>query len=165
MITNVGNHEAGGWSRGSFDQDALFFYYFPFPKKDSHQDSDVFELDQDPYHVFDIEPASLALFALDSGHIAEVDRVQSFWLSENLKNREHLAFRVASYHSPIYPALSRQLEIPSRVKQRIAWVPLFVQHDVCLAFEYHTHQYKRTYPLSISMDQPIGFVNQKGILF
>ena len=126
-------------------------------------DDDTFDLDRATYRVFDIEGASLSLFALDSGHIADVDGRQAFWLSENLRKRIDEAFRIASYHNPIYPALSRQLSIPSRVRQRVSWVPLFSQFEVSLAFEYHTHQYKRTLPLSIAVDSPEGVVNENGI--
>lgn len=87
----------------------------------------------------------MAVFVLDSGHLAPHGGAQTDWLEAQLRASADLPVRFALYHVALFPA--RQ-PISEAVKAgRAHWLPLFDAFRLTAAFEHHGHLHKRTLPL------------------
>ena len=200
ILPIVGNHDAGGWLRGSFSTKALYFYYFPFfvenfkrreralfssTKREGFDQDRLLDqgnelgevtgpqvevirnmqrgggravlqledLSRASYRLHTIAHAGLIFFALDSDQISSVEGAQRDWLEKHLKySHSSIArtpLRMAGYHDPMYPAkvAGTTVNAERQENMRFQWVPLFDQFEVQFAYEFHNHQYKRTFPL------------------
>lgn len=90
--------------------------------------------------------SNIALFVLDSGHIAPHDGAQRDWLHQALERNKDVPYRFAVYHVPLYPS-HRDYEGKGSVAGRTHWLPLFDQYKLTAAFENHDHTLKRTHLL------------------
>jgi hypothetical protein len=87
----------------------------------------------------------IALFVLDSGHLAAQDGAQRAWLENELRASAEVPVRFALYHVALFPAhhpISGEVE-----EGRRQWLPLFDAFGLTAAFEHHGHSHKRTHPL------------------
>ena len=87
----------------------------------------------------------MALFVLDSGHLAPIEGVQRDWLEAQLRATADLPVKLALYHVALFPA--RQPFLDSVAAGRASWLPLFDAFRLTAAFENHGHLQKRTLPL------------------
>jgi hypothetical protein len=87
----------------------------------------------------------IALFVLDSGHLARQDGAQTDWLEAQLRAAAEVPVRFALYHVALFPA--RQPIGHTVQAGRQHWLPLFDAFRLTAAFEHHGHLHKRTRPL------------------
>ena len=99
----------------------------------------------------------VALYLLDSGHIAPHGGLQAAWLESEMAGDGEVSYRLAIYHVPLYPA-SRPFEGEYHRLGRAHWLPLFDRYKLTLAFEHHDHVLKRTFPLRAGERNPRGTV-------
>jgi len=161
VVPIVGNHDAGGFARKSFGQEALYFYYFPYPAESSppsvtdetaENEPVEFELKNETYRLHVIEGARLALYCLDSNHVYSPDGEQRTWFQGVLKERKYDAqgedyFSFTAYHDPLFPSQMWEYPNEGRMNLRREWLPLMDEYDIDISFEFHTHQYKRSLPI------------------
>ncbi|MBP9841779.1 MAG: metallophosphoesterase [Simkaniaceae bacterium] len=86
----------------------------------------------------------LSLYLLDTGHGYPIEGDQTAFLKEQLEHCK-TQWKLAVYHVPAYPA--RHPNDPTTQKIRALWVPLFDTYHLDIAFEHHSHTYKKTFPL------------------
>jgi hypothetical protein len=87
----------------------------------------------------------VAVFVLDSGHLARQAGAQADWLEAQLRATQGLPVRFALYHVALFPA-HQPIGDSVRV-ERASWLPLFDAFHLTAAFEHHGHLHKRTLPL------------------
>ncbi len=87
----------------------------------------------------------VALFVLDSGHLAPQAGAQRDWLAAELRENADVPVRFALYHVALFPA--HQPIGESVDAGRAEWLPLFDAFRLTAAFENHGHLHKRTLPL------------------
>jgi hypothetical protein len=90
--------------------------------------------------------AQLAVWVLDSGHLADFAGAQEAWLERSLHEHRTTPFRFALYHVPLYPSHRAYDRAGSRAGRR-HWLPHFDAFGLTAAFENHDHLLKRTHPL------------------
>jgi hypothetical protein len=87
----------------------------------------------------------VALFVLDSGHLAPHQGAQRDWLEAELRVKADVRVKLALYHVALFPA--HQPFGDSVEAGRRYWLPLFDAFRLTAAFEHHGHLHKRTLPL------------------
>ncbi len=90
--------------------------------------------------------AQVAVWVLDSGHLASFAGAQEAWLERSLREHRGPRFRFALYHVSHYPA-HRPYEDEGAPLGRRHWGPLFDAFRLTAAFEHHEHLLKRSHPL------------------
>lgn len=141
MLPAIGNHEVDGGYYQRPDRAKLFYTSFPLPQGVA-------------FRVLDFGNY-LSLFLLDSGHTAPVKGFQRDWLKKNLSARSRVPLKFAVYHIPAYPSI-RRFENKDSLSIREAWVPVFDEFGLTVAFEHHDHDYKRTLRLKNNKPDPQG---------
>ena len=103
-----------------------------------------------PYGVLDFGNY-MSLIIGDTEHTSPLitgSDAQSLWMAARLDERRHVPHLFPLYHVTAYPsyrAFDGTGEDASRSRRiRDAWVPLFQNAGVHLAFEHHDHTFKRT---------------------
>jgi hypothetical protein len=147
LVPVIGNHDAGGYSRKAFTFEELYYYYFPFPPSPQSVSTASFRPKLETYRSHSLESMGTHLLALDSNQIYSADGSQLLWLKRILQQSRTSLFRFVTYHNPLYPAAEWRYVDEERESLRSAWLPLFDIFNVQMAFEFHTHRYKRTFPL------------------
>lgn len=91
---------------------------------------------------------------------------QTNWLKEDLKENKNARWKIAQYHKPMRPHVSRKAEGNG---QYMEWAKLFYKEDVKLVVECDAHAVKTTWPLKPSTGNKSeeGFVrdNKKGTVY
>ncbi len=150
LLACIGNHEVNG----SYEQgrDAAPFFYSVFDGL--FTDTSYGCLDFGDY---------LSLVFLDTNHNAPVAGAQTDWLSQTLKQREHMPTVFCFDHVPTYPSVRPvnfdDLDVGTGADNRKHWSPLFERYNVDAVFEHHDHAYKRTHPM---LD---GHIDKRGVLY
>jgi hypothetical protein len=90
--------------------------------------------------------ARLAVWVLDSGHLAGFAGAQEAWLERSLREHRDTRFRFALYHVSLFPSHRPYYE-RSSMAGRKHWVPHFDAFQLTAAFEHHEHLLKRSHPL------------------
>lgn len=133
IIPVVGNHDVPKRMPNPKKESLLFYEIFAFP---------------DPaisYRMIDIGK-TLSLALLDTGHTYPIEDDQTKWLSDALKERESIPHKIAIYHVGAYPSVyAYSGRAPTLIRQN--WCPLFEEYGIKLAFEHHSHAFKRSYPM------------------
>jgi acid phosphatase type 7 len=155
MLVTTGNHEV----RGSY-----------YSRVEEYEQTDEFRQQMAPYffslfampgqpgyNVLDFGDY-MSILLLDSAHVNPADGIQSEWLENVLKERNHVPHLFPVYHLPMFPSV-RDFDTPEIVEVRNSWLPLFENHGIRLAFENHDHAYKRTHPIRD------GQISSNGIVF
>ena len=88
----------------------------------------------------------MAVWALDSGHLASFAGAQEVWLERSLREHRDTPFRFALYHVSLYPS-HRPYDGDGPRAGRRHWVPHFDAFGLTAAFEHHEHLLKRSHPL------------------
>jgi hypothetical protein len=130
MVIVVGNHDVPK-KVDPASKPVMFYEMFSFPEKDIS------------YRRLDVG-GYLSLVLLDSDHTYPVEGKQTEWLEGALEKMN--GYKMAVYHVSAYPAYYA-FNVPTSVKIRQNWVPLFERYGISVAFENHNHCYKRTYRL------------------
>ncbi len=163
VVVGVGNHEVlynYAASHPDFDDTAAWrdrysSYYsrcfaFPGPAQ--------------PYGVLDFGNY-MSLIIGDTEHTSPLitgTDAQSQWMAARLNERRHVPHLFPLYHVTAYPsarAFDGTGEDASRSRRiRDAWVPLFQNAGVHLAFEHHDHTFKRTKKLLNGSENTDGIV-------
>jgi hypothetical protein len=122
---------------------------------------------QKTYHAHDI--AGSQIIALDSDVLTRPEGKQQDFIRHTLNNTRNghssslgglgglgglgklsvnhpKPWAMAVYHMPLYPSVRSYDDTYSKGLRK-AWVPLFDEYHLDIAFENHDHAYKRTYPL------------------
>ena len=133
IVPVLGNHDVHGIGLDPHKHKQYFYEFFSFPE------------DKIPYRAIDFGDY-LSLVILDSGHSYPIKGVQTQWLKETLAERENLPYTMALYHVGAFPAFY-PYKAAAAALIRKEWVPLFERYQINLAFEHHSHTYKRTYPI------------------
>ena len=94
----------------------------------------------------------VALFVLDTGHLAPIEGAQRDWLEAELRAKADVPVKFALYHVALFPAHQPFLETVE--SGRANWLPLFDRFRLTAAFEHHGHLQKRTLPLRAGV--PVG---------
>jgi len=148
----IGNHEAGG-DRFRTRED-VHFYLDYFPQQLGLQ---KLPPKQRPlYHSHKISNHTLAI-VLDSGLVEPMIGEQSRWLEHQL-NKSTAANKVATYHYPLYPAVTFEKFMSEEEKQ--TWVGLFERYNMTVGFENHFHVFKRSKPIR---NEQVDLVN--GVMY
>ena len=133
LVAAIGNHDRRDGPGNDPEAVAPFFTGF---------------LHQDPagrsYFVRRFGPR-VALFVLDSGHLAPIGGAQRDWLEAELRARADRPVRLALYHVALFPAHQPFFDLAEA--GRASWLPLFDAFRLTAAFENHGHLHKRTLPL------------------
>jgi hypothetical protein len=140
MVLAIGNHEVHG-SFGQSKQAAPFFFGF---------------FGQDPeksYFKRQFGP-QLALFVLDSGHVASHES-QVDWLDQELEASKEIPYKAAIYHVPLFPSHRDFMGTYSDLG-RDHWAPVFDAHGLTVAFENHDHTFKRSHFIKNGEKVPNG---------
>ena len=118
-------------SRGNHDRDIGFEEMFWWPDREN-----------DYYYTTHLN-ADAAMITLNT----EISRGgnQREWLEEQLAElRPQKRWLMAMYHRPAYPSVR---DFAGASPQREAWVPLFEEYGLDVAYESHDHALKRTHPI------------------
>jgi hypothetical protein len=142
IVAAIGNHEVNELEG---PPEARAPFYFGFLAQGGN-----------PYFVRNFG-RDLAIFVLDSGHIAPHDGAQRDWLEGALEQHADFKHKIAVYHVPLYPS-HRDFDGRPHVEGRTHWLPLFDAHRIDAAFEHHDHTFKRTVPLRGGVPTPGGTV-------
>ena len=135
LVLAVGNHEVQGGYLGGTEAAPFFFGFFPQTPREA------------PRSYFRRTFGSdVAVYALDTGHVAPHGGEQAAWLDRALAADADVPHRFALYHVPLYPS-HRAFDGGGSVRGRTAWAPLFDRHALTAAFENHDHTFKRTHRL------------------
>jgi hypothetical protein len=127
------------------------------------------------YHLFDV-PNPEIYYALTLGNnmirtytlnsMIAPGGHQRDWLENDLDEHKGVRWKMAQYHHPIRPHVSRKSEKPSQQKY---WAPLFYEYEVDLVVECDAHVVKTTYPVRPSKEKGSeeGFIrdDQKGTVY
>lgn len=127
------------------------------------------------YHLFDV-PNPEIYYALTLGDdmlraytlnsLISPGGHQRDWLENDLDKHKDVRWKMAQYHHPIRPHVSRKSEKPSQQKY---WAPLFYEYEVDLVVECDAHVVKTTYPVRPSKEKGSdeGFIrdDQKGTVY
>ena len=142
VVAAIGNHEANDEPLDTPRTRAPFYTaYFR---------------NEPPYSYFTMELADYArLYVLDSGYLAPASGAQSNWLADELKAASDLPVKIAVYHVPMYPTYG-DFDGDHSTWEREAWLPLFDQYGLTVAFEHHDHMFKRSYRLRGNRIDPSG---------
>ena len=142
VVAAIGNHDANDESMETPAKRAPFYVAF-FRSKP-------------PYSYFTMQLADYAqLFVLDSGYLAPASGIQSTWLADELKAASDVLVKIAVYHVPMYPGY-RDFDEDHSTWEREAWLPLFDQYGMTVAFENHDHVFKRSFRLRDNRVDPTG---------
>lgn len=98
----------------------------------------------------------LALFLLDSGHLA-THEAQVPWLRQAFAAHADARYTFAAYHVPLYPA-HRDYEGEGSQRGREHWLPVFDEFGLTVGLEHHDHVFKRTKVLKGNQVAPQGTV-------
>ncbi len=147
VLYAIGNHEIRD-----------HFYWGAGRGREAYRDTDEFRLSIAPYFynlfAFPSHPGYgvvdfgdyLSIILLDSDHSGPIEGNQTKWLESTLRSRSDIPHVFPIYHVPGFPSF-RPFDGESSVRVREHWVPLFEDFGVELAFEFHDHTYKRTFPI------------------
>ncbi|MBX7254928.1 MAG: fibronectin type III domain-containing protein [Candidatus Hydrogenedentes bacterium] len=142
VVTAIGNHETNKSDSPDPKERARFYFeYFGRQSELTYYERKF--------------GSNIALFVLDSGHIAPHDGAQREWLNQALERNKDVPYRFAVYHVPLYPS-HRDFEGKGSVLGRTHWLPLFDQYKLTAAFENHDHTFKRTHLLRGNQVSPDG---------
>jgi hypothetical protein len=140
VIIGIGNHEVIGGYNGTREKAPFFFGFFG--------------QDENTYFVRKLG-ANLALYVLDTGHIAAHDGAQTAWLDQAMAAHASSPYSAAIYHIPLYPS-HRAFDGERSALGRQHWGPVFDKHGLTVAFENHDHTHKRTPLLKANAISPEG---------
>lgn len=104
-----------------------------------------FNMDGQFYYTWKPREEDVRVFFLESTY---ADATQLKWIDDQLAKATE-RWKIAVFHHPPYSSSARR---GSNIPIRNAWEPLFVKHNVSVAFTGHEHFYERVKP-------------QKGILY
>jgi acid phosphatase type 7 len=147
MVLAIGNHEVNDKVGPATERAPFFFGYFAQQGASLSPDSTTFFR-----RSFG---ANVVIYALDSGHIADVDQEQRDWLQAVLEYDRDIPYKFPVYHVPMYPS-HRLYVAPTSKAERDHWAPLFDEFGVVAAFENHDHMYKRTKRMRANQPHPEG---------
>ena len=122
LLVAPGNHDVSG-------KTGMFYTYFPQLR---------------PTYQYLEWNKLLSLYLLDTGHGYPIQGDQITFLENRLKNSS-APWKLAVYHVPAYPARHPNQALSQEV--RTHFVPLFNTYHLDIAFEHHSHCYKKTFPL------------------
>jgi len=131
LIVAIGNHEVNNTVFGSPEKKMAPWYFTFFPQNGVTT-----------YFARQLG-AHTTVFVLDTDHIAKSDKDQAAWLRDSMAKYEDRSNKLALYHVPLYPSV-RDYEGSASEKLRVAWLNIFDQYGLTLAFENHDHALKRT---------------------
>jgi hypothetical protein len=133
LVAAIGNHDRRDGGGRDPEQVAPFFTGFLYQDPDGRS-----------YFARRFGPR-VALFVLDTGHLAPIEGAQRDWLEAELRAKSDVPVKFALYHVALFPA--HQPFLDSVKAGRASWLPLFDQFRLTAAFEHHGHLHKRTLPL------------------
>jgi hypothetical protein len=140
LVAAIGNHDRKDGPSSDPDEVAPFFTGFLYQDDNGRS-----------YFARRFGPR-MALFVLDSGHLAPHDGAQADWLEAQLRASADVPVRFALYHVALFPARQPISELVEA--GRAHWLPLFDAFRLTAAFEHHGHLHKRTLPLRAG--SPVG---------
>ena len=142
FIVAIGNHEIN------------YLHYFGSKLAKAPFYFGLFQQDKRSYFLREI--AGQRFLILDTGHATSYSSQKEF-IQENLVNNEE-QFQFAFYHIPFFPG---HRSFKGQASQgRKAWMNLFEEKNLDIAFEHHDHVLKRTYPL-----RNLEVSNENGIVY
>lgn len=134
LVTAIGNHETNGYETEDIYLRSPFYMSF-FGRQGQGG----------VYHSHKMGD-NIALIMLDSGHLVPHGGTQAEWLEQELKKFQHVKYKFAAYHVPLYPAY-RDFDGAPSAAGREHWLPLFDKYGLTVGLEHHDHVFKRTKPL------------------
>ncbi len=141
MVACPGNHDVNILHEPSRQQP--FYTFFTSDKSLSYRSIDIGDY--------------CSFFLLDSGHLHKVEAEQTLWLEQALYERQKVSFKHPVYHVAAYSCYYfHDKKNSASIRQH--WCPLFEDYGVQIAFEHHSHAYKRTYPLLHGAIDPLGVI-------
>lgn len=141
MVLGIGNHEVRGGSATSPTNAQFYLRYFAQNGERTYYSRTFGK--------------NLAMFVLDTGHLARHDGAQAAWLEAQLSAQRDVATKFAVYHVPLYPCVRVFDGAGSAIGRKI-WLPIFDQYHLTAAFEHHDHAFKRTQLLRENKLDPQG---------
>jgi hypothetical protein len=141
MVLAIGNHETKSRMPRALTNAQFFFRYFAQDRERSYFSRTFGK--------------NLAIFLLDTGHVAPHDEDQAVWLDAQLTAHRDVPHKFAVYHVPLYPS-HRVFDVPGSIFGRKVWLPIFDKHHLTAAFENHDHVFKRTHLLRDNKLDPNG---------
>jgi len=155
LLTAIGNHEVYADYGSKASEVPFYIRYFPHMSAQSDPGSSIEQVDSRPTYHAHVLNADSVLFCLDSGHVASPKGKQAEWLSSQFEIYHDYQYKFATYHVPMYPTVREYTYAPSE-EIRHAWLPIFDENNLTVAFENHDHAYKRTKLLRGGKEQPGG---------
>jgi hypothetical protein len=144
LVPVIGNHDIKQTALDHNPQHFLFYELFALPEKGvSYRGMGVGDY--------------LHLALLDTGHSYHIEGQQTAWLDKELCAKQGAAYKMAIYHIGAYPSVYA-FDGSGPKKIRAYWSPLFERYQTQLAFEHHSHAYKRTFPMKRGKIDPEGVV-------
>jgi acid phosphatase type 7 len=141
MVLGIGNHEVKGGLSIIGGKAPHYFGYFAQEPNTSYFSRTFGK--------------NVAIYCLDSGHMAPHGGEQSAWLDETLTAHAAIPFKFAVYHVPFYPS-HREYNGVLSIAGRSYWLPLFDKHRLTAGFENHDHTFKRTPLMKQNRPDPSG---------
>jgi hypothetical protein len=127
----IGNHDVGGYGRSRED---VKYYYDFFPSDTGHS-----------YRQMSF--ANTSVIGIDSDFQVPLAGAQQTWVDDKLSQAiGNLSF--VAYHLPLFPTTKAYYGGSRVTTMRQLYLPIFQRNGVDVAFEFHRHGYKRTYPLN-----------------
>jgi len=131
----IGNHEAGG-DHGVRSKIPFFLHYFP----QTLGLASVAPRERPLYHAHKIGNHSMFM-ALDTGIVEAMTGAQYDWIETRLKETTAVN-KFAVYHYSLYPSITQGSAVDRSDWK--AWVTLFSNYNLTIAFENHLHLFKRS---------------------
>lgn len=140
------------------------------PARGNHERSnqslvDLFDVpNNEVYYALNFGKDLLRVYTLNT--MISTGGNQKNWLQNDLKNNQHIQWRIAQYHHPMRPHTARK---PEGTKVYKSWARLFYDYNVQLVVECDAHVCKTTYPIrpSYTDGHDEGFVrdDEKGTVY
>ena len=100
------------------------------------------------YYALTFGQSLLRVYTLNT--LIATNGTQAQWLENDLKQHEHITWRMAQYHYPIRPHTAKKSERNTQYK---AWAKLFYDHKVQVVVECDAHVCKTTWPIRPSYEK------------
>ena len=158
VLFSTGNHDIGATSFSPVvlrenEHEPVFKHFFP---QNTIEGEIPMLKDRRVYFSQSIGD-DLLIVNLDAGYAVPMKGAQTEWLEKVLSNSK-AKIKFAQYHGPIYSACKQDKENDHQVERdgKYYWVPLFDMYNMTLAFENHSHAFKKSKKLKNGLEDSTG---------
>lgn len=155
---STGNHDLGATSYSDVElrentHEPVFKHFFP----QNSADGEVPMLKDKKVFFSQAIGDDILILNLDAAYAVDMKGEQTEWL-EKVLSESKAKVKLAQYHGPLYSACRQDKWNDHQVESdgQENWVPLFDRYNMTIAFENHSHAFKRSKRLRAGQVDPTG---------